>query len=733
MNEHSIALRGDRILVSEDEDRLGFKEVAARIAATLVEQRLESSIVLGLEGKWGSGKSSLMTLVLDRVRSHGGDEPTSIVHFSPWLVGDRDALLAVLFAELSAALDAIALDQGNATRDTLAKSRRAVDAVRNFARAASRAGEAFELAGTATSFPPLSLVGKGLKALDKVTGKTETKSLAASKAALVRALKDLDRRIIVTIDDLDRLEPLEAVEVLRLVRSVADLPNVIYLLCYDSDVLARSVESAANVADGQAFLEKIVQLTISVPQPEAFQLRFWFADELRGIAGSMSEEGTDRLRTVVDVEGGRRLTTPRAVNRALDAIRLLWPPLREQGADFADLVWLQLIRNGSPGLYRWIENYCGVAAEKSLGVARVDDEELRAQLDALIEAVPPDWFANIYYRHAFAEHLAGIEALFGKDEPPFSLFGSSSDFAHARAIAERRLASPDHYRLYFALADPSHALKQADFTAFWKAADDGPAAVASVLLDLHGRVTSRAIGQADLLLDRVSGGSASISSSRAENILLGFADAMDDAWRKRSFSRSWITSLWDRAQKMIPSLRRAVPPELRSGLVDRMFAQGQALDWLTDLYRRETAARGGSGQRAKSEDEWFFSAEEFERLSSAMNARYRALGMDAILRQIAPRSILFAWSQGGDAAAAKASVVATTASDEGFLQVLDVLRSEVGTTEGTYSVLKRENVEVFLDYDEVAARIDVLLASSDPEFHSLATAIRQSIDDADHF
>jgi hypothetical protein len=246
-------------------------------------------------------------------------------------------------------------------------------------------------------------------------------------------------------------------------------------------------------------------------------------------------------------------------------------------------------------------------------------------------------------------------------------------------------------------------------------------------------VTSRAIGQADLLLDRVSGGSASISSSRAENILLGFADAMDDAWRKRSFSRSWITSLWDRAQKMIPSLRRAVPPELRSGLVDRMFAQGQALDWLTDLYRRETAARGGSGQRAKSEDEWFFSAEEFERLSSAMNARYRALGMDAILRQIAPRSILFAWSQGGDAAAAKASVVATTASDEGFLQVLDVLRSEVGTTEGTYSVLKRENVEVFLDYDEVAARIDVLLASSDPEFHSLATAIRQSIDDADHF
>ena len=34
---------------------------------------------------------------------------------------------------------------------------------------------------------------------------------------------------------------------MRVVSSVVDLPNVIYLLCYDSDTLAHSIEKATDV------------------------------------------------------------------------------------------------------------------------------------------------------------------------------------------------------------------------------------------------------------------------------------------------------------------------------------------------------------------------------------------------------------------------------------------------------------------------------------------------------
>jgi hypothetical protein len=96
----------------------------------------------------------------------------------------------------------------------------------------------------------------------------------------VRSLRDLGHRFVITIDDVDRLEPAEVIEILRLVRSVVDLPNVIYLLCYDSGTLAHSIETAVGVKSGHSYLEKIVQLTVMVPRPEPFQLRQWFSDEL---------------------------------------------------------------------------------------------------------------------------------------------------------------------------------------------------------------------------------------------------------------------------------------------------------------------------------------------------------------------------------------------------------------------------------------------------------------------
>jgi hypothetical protein len=49
------------------------------------------------------------------------------------------------------------------------------------------------------------------------------------------------------------------------------------------------------------------------------------------------------------------------------------------------------------------------------------------------------------------------------------------------AILDKRLKSPDHYRLYFAFSQPSHALLQADFDAFWGAVDAGPLETGALL------------------------------------------------------------------------------------------------------------------------------------------------------------------------------------------------------------------------------------------------------------
>ena len=194
--------------------------------------------------------------------------------------------------------------------------------------ALSKTGSAIEVAGDASGFGPVKWFGKIVKAAGEFVGKEPAvPALSELKDKLVSSLRDLGHRFVITIDDVDRLEPAEVIEMLRLVRSVVDLPNVIYLLCYHSDTLANSIEKATGVQSGHSYLEKIVQLTVMVPRPEPLQLRQWFSDELRLIASAKDEDELSRLKLVIDYEGGRQLRTPRSVIRTMDAVRFLWPSL----------------------------------------------------------------------------------------------------------------------------------------------------------------------------------------------------------------------------------------------------------------------------------------------------------------------------------------------------------------------------------------------------------------------
>lgn len=382
LTQHN-GVAGDRPLGAGGEDKLGFRDVARRIAQSLVDHASDKGLVIGIEGAWGSGKSSLLFLIEDELAKLPQAQRPSVINFRPWLVGNRDALLANLFASLSKELNLVALRAGDASGISKEKAKAAGEALRKFVSGLGSAGSAVELAGEAIAFAPLKWLGKGLRVAGSwAKGKSADPPLDVLKDRLVKSLRDLGHRFIITIDDVDRLEPAEVIEVLRLARSVADLPNVIYLLCYDSDILAHSVEQASRVQHGRAYLEKIVQLTVMVPQPEPFRLRQWFGDELRQFSSTRSDDELSRLRSVVDFEGGRQLRTPRSVVRALDSLRFFWPPIRDAGGDLADLVWLQLIKDGNPALYRWIEDYCATAAVLSLGTVRVDDAERAQQLNA---------------------------------------------------------------------------------------------------------------------------------------------------------------------------------------------------------------------------------------------------------------------------------------------------------------------------------------------------------------
>jgi KAP family P-loop domain len=707
----NYSVKGDRALSSGDEDKLGFREVAGRIATSLVDRASEDGLVIGVEGAWGSGKSSLLFLIGDELGKLSKDQQPIIINFRPWLIGNRDALITSLFGELSQRLDQVALNAGDATRMSVTKAKEAGEALRSFMNGLGRAGLVIEFLGKASGIGLVEMAGTGAKTLREATAKNpDPTPLSELKDKLVKSLRDLGHRFVITIDDVDRLEPGEVIEVLRLVRSVADLPNVIYVLCYDSGTLAHSIETAVGVKSGHSYLEKIVQLTVMVPRPEPFQLRQWFSDELHLIATVKDEDELSRLKLVIDYEGGRQLRTPRSVVRALDAVRFLWPPLHEAKADLADLVWLQLIKDGKPALYRWIEEYCGTAAAVSLGTARVDDTEKARELATLLETADGGYFDDLTCRHNFAEQLLGVELDHSQRGNKFKIFEHVSDRDRDKAIQQKRLASPDHYRLYFALAGPSHALARDDFTLMWAAAEAGAEEAGTALQHLHDKRATGSLTKADLLLERVKSGAYEVlAPGQRQNLLVALSQVMDEAYRRHPFDQFWVSSLWDRAERLIPLLLSRLEPARRRTVVTAMFREGAAIGWLTSLFRHETGAHGRYGDGSRPETEWLFTNAELDRITKLMLTRYQAMSASDVFRSPDPVSLLFAWRQGGDEQGPRRLIETNIVSDDGLVETLEHLTTTIYSSDrGKVDVLMKGNLAPFLDYENAIQRIHAL-------------------------
>ena len=501
---------------------------------------------------------------------------------------------------------------------------------------------------------------------------------------------------------------------MRLVRSVVDLPNVIYVLCYDSVILAHGIKKAAKVKDGKAYLEKIVQLTVMVPTPEPFQLRQWFTDELYLVASAKDADEFFRLREVIDHEGQRQLKTPRSVVRALDAVRFFWPPLRDAKADLSDLVWLQLIKDGNSKLYRWIEDYCATASVLSLGAARVDDTEKEKLLAALIASCPEGYFDDYLYRFNFASQLPGVGTTSTGSKNSFNIFQHVGASKRDDAIHRKRLTSPDHYRLYFALSGPSHAVTREQFTAIQNAAQAGPQQAGQELLKLQKEPAAGSLSKADMLLERIKTETILLSPAQRMNLLISFSQVMDQVYRVQPFDEFYLNSLWSRAEFSIKPLLGNLKPTSRRATIKKMFAEGEALGWLTSIFRRETFAHGRiTKDRARPETDWIFSDAELDAISKVLIGRYRSLTVKQLTAIPNPIGLLFAWRQGGDEKGPRTLLRRSIRTDAGLVAVLESMTTNVSSSNrGNYQAITRNNIEPFLNYNEVFDRLNSLTKES---------------------
>jgi hypothetical protein len=232
-------LLDDAALSGEQKDELGFGKFVDRLARTVVLPVGATSLVVGLEAPWGSGKSSALDLLHRMLRRHP-DRPI-VIKFNPWLTSGSDGLSRAFFSQFSGSLRA-------AGEQRLAESLVAY-------------GELLE-----ELMPPAARILPNIPKLRRIAGRIPEKDIDGEREQIAELVQSINRPVVVVIDDIDRLKPEDVVAIFHLVKAVASFPRVAYVLAFDSRPIDAALKLGGMYEDGREFRDKIVQANIPLPR-----------------------------------------------------------------------------------------------------------------------------------------------------------------------------------------------------------------------------------------------------------------------------------------------------------------------------------------------------------------------------------------------------------------------------------------------------------------------------------
>lgn len=372
-------------------DELGFAPSATALAEIVQGAELaDTPLTVGIYGPWGSGKTSMMGMILGRL----DHTRCTTVWFDAWRYAQQEALWRALLLSvveslrllierdvdwmeeyidyhkrLDGAIPETNPDQVGLKQNREALNKRLDDLAASLYRSVDReeAGaiefqwdKAGKLAaGTIirAGFSYIPVIGDIAKAVEKA-GEELGQEVYAEKifdlfqrertriyreqvqsleqfhhglSELVQELvTNLDRRLVVFIDDLDRCLPEQAIGVLEALKVFLDIPGCVFVLGVDREIIERAIRMRYKefALSGQAsssfpiaerdYLEKIVQVPFSLPPLNPVAIRAFLSSRLPGLRGLSDGDASH----VAELMTAGLLRNPRKVKRTFNVFRL---------------------------------------------------------------------------------------------------------------------------------------------------------------------------------------------------------------------------------------------------------------------------------------------------------------------------------------------------------------------------------------------------------------------------
>lgn len=265
-------------------DLLGFEFLVDELEVLLTEERL-LPVTIGVDGDWGSGKSSLMEMTRQRLETGENAGRFICVAFSPWRFEDFEYGKVALMA---AVVDAIV----DYTEEHKSRLKTAAEKANRLRGALHRWGILRHTATVGTlaaggSPEEAQAAGAGADALGEI-GPAPAEGAQRSFetvahfheqfAELIESLGEELQAVVVFLDDMDRCSTETIVETFEAMRLFLHAPKTAYVVGAHYDIVEAALDGRyparreGDEALGRNYLEKMLQNTIAVPplsEPEA--------------------------------------------------------------------------------------------------------------------------------------------------------------------------------------------------------------------------------------------------------------------------------------------------------------------------------------------------------------------------------------------------------------------------------------------------------------------------------
>lgn len=320
--------------IFEGKDTLSADVYATALYKFLI--KANTPVTVGVQGGWGSGKTSLISMVQDKLIND--DEHNCIsIYVNAWehalfQQSDNKAdvalsmLAGITEGIISKVQESIWIDKD--IREKIVPT--FVKRIWNNARSMSKGLGKFIFHATLFSTFGISPSDKNHSEDIETSISKNIIELRSNLAKMISSLRTADGKnikAVIFVDDLDRIPPNTAVEILDIIKNIFDFENCIFVLAIDYDVVVKGLKekfgdkSEKNEREYRQYFDKIIQIPFSMPIGAYSKHIDTMLKEGLSILGiKASEELMPRLATdiILATDG-----IPRSIKRIVNALSLL--------------------------------------------------------------------------------------------------------------------------------------------------------------------------------------------------------------------------------------------------------------------------------------------------------------------------------------------------------------------------------------------------------------------------